>query len=120
MEVHSMAQQRTTIIAGNWKMHYGPKQAASFAQELVPRLAALLDQTTSLISILCPPAISLPSVRTILDQTASTKIELGAQNMYYEEQGAFTGEISPTMIREICSDVILGHSERRTYFAETD
>ncbi|HEY4388920.1 MAG TPA: triose-phosphate isomerase [Ktedonobacteraceae bacterium] len=115
-----MAQQRTAIIAGNWKMNYGSKQAASFTQEIAPRLAALLSQTTSLISILCPPAISLPIVRTILDQTGSTKIELGAQNMYYEEQGAFTGEISPTMIREICSDVILGHSERRTYFAESD
>jgi triosephosphate isomerase (TIM) len=115
-----MAQQRTAIIAGNWKMYYGPKQAAGFTKELVPQLAGLLNKSTALISILCPPAISLPIVRTILDQEGSSKIELGAQNMYYEEQGAFTGEISPTMVREICTYVILGHSERRTYFFETD
>ena len=115
-----MAQQRTAIIAGNWKMYYGPQQAASFAKELVPQLAGLLNKSTSLISILCPPAISLPVVHAILDQEGSSKIELGAQNMYYEEQGAFTGEISPTMVREICTNVILGHSERRAYFAETD
>jgi len=115
-----MTQQRIAIIAGNWKMNYGPQQAASFTQELVPELAKLLDRSAALISILCPPAISLPIVRTTLDLVGNEKIELGAQNMYYEEQGAFTGELSPKMVKELCSSVILGHSERRMYFAETD
>src|SRR5207248_9198364 len=72
------------------------------------------------MSILCPPAISLAAVRQVLEERPLTRIELGAQNMYYEEMGAFTGEIAPTMVSELCSTVILGHSERRTYFCETD
>jgi triosephosphate isomerase len=70
--------------------------------------------------ILCPPAISLAAVRAVLNAQPHPRIELGAQNMYFEEKGAFTGEISPTMVHELCSTVILGHSERRTYFGETD
>src|SRR2546421_593567 len=73
-----------------------------------------------IMSILCPPAISLAAVRQVLEERPLTRIELGAQNMYYEEMGAFTGEIAPTMVSELCSTVILGHSERRTYFCETD
>jgi triosephosphate isomerase (TIM) len=115
-----MTQQRITVIAGNWKMNYGPQQAATFVRQILPDLSQLLDQSSSVISVLCPPTISLPTVRTLLDQQAQPKIALGAQNMYYEEQGAFTGEISPKMVQELCSYVILGHSERRQYFAETD
>jgi triosephosphate isomerase len=115
-----MPQQRTAIIAGNWKMHFGPQQATSFAQEIIPELAKLVNSSPSVISVLCPPAISLPAVRAVLQQVGSEKIELGAQNMYYEEQGAFTGEISPQMVKELCSYVILGHSERRIYFSETN
>src|SRR5947209_17172005 len=111
---------RTAIIAGNWKMNYGPKKAASFAREMVPQLTQLVEHYQHIMCISCPPAISLAAVHAVLDAHPHPRIELGAQNMYFEEQGAFTGEISPVMVRELCSTVILGHSERRTYFGETD
>ena len=111
---------RTAIIAGNWKMNYGPRQAASFAREIVPALGEVVQHSQHVLSILCPPAISLAAVRNVLDAAPHPHIELGAQNMYFEEKGAFTGEISPGMVHELCSSVILGHSERRTYFGESD
>ncbi len=111
---------RTTIIAGNWKMHNGPTQAAHFASEIIPELGPLMEQYSHILSILCPPAISLAAVHNVLDAHHFPRLELGAQNMYFEEKGAFTGEISPIMVRELCTTVILGHSERRTYFGETD
>ncbi len=111
---------RIAMIAGNWKMNYGPKQASSFAQEIVPQIGLLLKQYPHVECMLCPPSISLPAVREVLDADPFPRIGLGAQNMYFEEKGAFTGEISPTMVKELCSTVILGHSERRTYFGETD
>ncbi|HYL43256.1 MAG TPA: triose-phosphate isomerase [Ktedonobacteraceae bacterium] len=111
---------RTAIIAGNWKMNYGPRQAASFAREIVPVLGEMVQHSQHVLSILCPPAISLAAVREVLDGAPHPHIELGAQNMYFEEKGAYTGEISPGMVHELCSSVILGHSERRTYFGESD
>jgi triosephosphate isomerase (TIM) len=114
------AQHRTAIVAGNWKMHYGPKQAAKFAAEIVPQLHSLMQAHEGIVSILCPPAISLAAVHEVLQARRHERIELGAQNMYFEEQGAFTGEISPSMVHELCTTVILGHSERRAYFGETD
>ena len=114
------SSSRVAIIAGNWKMHYGPNQASSFTLEIVPELGLLVYQNPHILSILCPPAISLAAVREVMDAHLFPRIELGAQNMYFEEKGAFTGEISPTMVRELCTTVILGHSERRTYFGETD
>ncbi len=111
---------RTPIIAGNWKMNYGPRLAANFVRDIVPELGKLLPQYGRIMCILCPPAISLAAVRQVLDEHQVTHLELGAQNMYFEEKGAFTGEISPAMVSELCSTVILGHSERRTYFGETD
>lgn len=111
---------RIVIIAGNWKMHYGPRQASRFALEVVPELGLLVHQNPHILSILCPPAISLSAVREVMDAHLYRGIELGAQNMYFEEKGAYTGEISPPMVRELCTTVILGHSERRTYFGETD
>ena len=115
-----MAHIRTAIIAGNWKMNYGPSQAGEFAQEILPALEQIMASYPHILSILCPPAISLNIVYAILKEHAPTRIELGAQNMYFEEKGAFTGEISPLMVHELCSTVILGHSERRTYFGESD
>ena len=111
---------RTALIAGNWKMYYGPKKAASFAREIVPELVQQVQHYSHIMCILCPPAISLEAVRNVLDAQPHPHVELGAQNMYYEDQGAFTGEISPPMVHELCSSVILGHSERRTYFGESD
>ncbi|GHO44259.1 triose-phosphate isomerase [Ktedonospora formicarum] len=115
--------KRTAIIAGNWKMNYGPQQAASFVGEILPALSEALQSQDSVLCILCPPAISLAAVHAILnipDASATPYIELGAQNMYFEEKGAYTGEISPLMVRELCTTVILGHSERRMYFGESD
>jgi len=104
---------RTPIIAGNWKMNYGPEQAQTFAAAIV----ADLQRIGSVERVLCPPFISLPAVAAAIQ---GSDIRLGAQNMYYEAQGAYTGEISPTMLQGLCSYVILGHSERRGYFGETD
>ncbi|QBD80348.1 triose-phosphate isomerase [Ktedonosporobacter rubrisoli] len=115
-----MTAARTAIIAGNWKMNYGPQKASSFSMEIIPRLGPLLRSYQEIMCILCPPAISLCSVREVLDAFPTPRLELGAQNMYFEEQGAFTGELSPSMVSEMCSTVILGHSERRTYFGESD
>lgn len=115
-----MTAQRTAIIAGNWKMNLGPKQASAFTLEILPHLSQLVRHDEHIMSILCPPAISLSAVREVLDAMPTRHIELGAQNMYFEEKGAYTGELSPTMVRELCTTVILGHSERRTYFGETD
>lgn len=115
-----MTSSRTAIIAGNWKMHYGPKKATSFAAEIVPSLRQLLAQHPHLLCILCPPTISLTAVHDVLASNPAARLELGAQNMHFEVQGAFTGETSPVMIHELCRNVILGHSERRMYFGETD
>jgi len=101
-------------------MNYGPGQAADFAFEIVPPLGQLVRVYPHILCILCPLVISLAAVREVLDAQPSPRIELGAQNMYFEEKGAFTGEISATMVHELCSTVILGHSERRSYFGETD
>jgi triosephosphate isomerase len=111
---------RIAIIAGNWKMHYGPIQAADFTSEIVPELGQLMHQYRNILAILCPPAISLAAVREVMDAHPFPRLQLGAQNMYFEEKGAYTGEISPSMVQELCTTVILGHSERRTYFGETD
>jgi triosephosphate isomerase len=118
-----MSQNRSTIIAGNWKMNKGPVEAAQFAKEILPPLAQFVQSSNRIQCILCPPTISLDAVYQVLESLPASQrasIELGAQNMYFEESGAFTGETSPTMVRELCSVVILGHSERRMYFGETD
>jgi triosephosphate isomerase (TIM) len=115
-----MAVSRTAIIAGNWKMNYGPTQASHFTLEIMPALGQLLRQHSGILTILCPPAISLAAVQEVLEAMPTNNLELGAQNMYFEEKGAYTGELAPDMIGEICTTVILGHSERRTIFGETD
>jgi triosephosphate isomerase (TIM) len=114
------APVRDAIIAGNWKMNYGPRQAAEFTYEIISELGMLVTRYPYVHALLCPPAISLMAVREVLEAHLFRRVELGAQNMHFEEQGAFTGEIAPAMVRELCSTVILGHSERRTYFGETD
>ena len=115
-----MAVSRSAIIAGNWKMNYGPKQASRFTLEILPQLGQIARNYPYVTSILCPPSISLAAVREVLDAMPVPRVELGAQNLYFEERGAFTGEIAPSMVRELCEFVILGHSERRGYFGETD
>ena len=76
-----------------------------------------LDKVDGVEKVLCPPFISLTSVKELID---GTTIKLGAQNMYYEDKGAYTGEIAPSMVKELCEYVILGHSERRAYFGDSD
>jgi triosephosphate isomerase len=105
---------RTPIIAGNWKMYETEDEALVLASDIGKRL----NGVTGVTVILCPPFTSLHSVRKAIQ---GSPILLGAQNMYWEEKGAFTGEVSPSMLLAAgCRYVILGHSERRGYFSETD
>ncbi len=104
---------RKPLVAGNWKMHMTVADARHLVSEMVPGL-----QTKSGVDkVICPPHTALLAVSSLLE---GTDIALGAQNMYWEISGAYTGEISPNMIAEFCEYVIVGHSERRAYFGETD
>ena len=85
------SSNRAAIIAGNWKMHNGPTEASDFASEIVPELGLLMHQYRNILTILCPPAISLTAVREVMDAHPFPRLELGTQNMYFEEKGAFTG-----------------------------
>ena len=104
---------RTPIIAGNWKMNKTAVEAAAFSNEI----KEALNQIEGVDIVFCPPAINIPAVAEAL---AGTKVGVGAQNMYFAEKGAYTGELAPNMITPFCQYVILGHSERRAYFGETD
>lgn len=104
---------RTPIIAGNWKMNNTIAEAA----ELVKAMKEKLHPIAGVEKVLCPPFISLTTVKELIK---GTSIKLGAQNMYFEHSGAYTGEISLAMLAGLCEFVILGHSERRGYFGETD
>lgn len=104
---------RIPLVAGNWKMN---KNIAE-TRELISAMAEKLNQITGVEKVICPPFVSLQTASELLK---NTEIGLGAQNMYWEEKGAFTGEIAPNMIKELCKYIILGHSERRAYFGETN
>lgn len=104
---------RRPIVAGNWKMNYGPSEAHDFLTDILPDLEAV----TGVDRVICPPAISIAAAHAL---TSASGVALGAQNMYDAEKGAFTGEISPLMLRGLCDYVIVGHSERRALFGETD
>jgi len=104
---------RRKIIAGNWKMNKTPAETVTLINELKPLVAS-----EEVDVIFCVPAISLT---TALEAVKGTDIAIGAQNMYYEENGAYTGEIAPNMLTSIgVKYVIIGHSERREYFGETN
>jgi triosephosphate isomerase len=104
---------RKPIIAGNWKMHTTVGEAVA----LVDSMREYLDKITSVDSVVCPPFVALSAVAAALK---SSRISVGAQNMHWETKGAYTGEIAPGMLVGMCQYVILGHSERREYFGETD
>ena len=104
---------RKPVVAGNWKMYKTVAEARHLVSELVPGLQAV----AGVEKVICPPFTALLAVAALLE---GTDIGLGAQNIYWEASGAFTGEISPQMVAELCQYVILGHSERRGYFGETD
>jgi len=104
---------RTPIIAGNWKMHMTPAEAVAFVQQIKEQLEAV----EGVEAVVCPPSIDIPAVAELLK---GSKVGVGAQTMHYEESGAFTGELAPSMITPFCQYVILGHSERRAYYCETD
>lgn len=102
------------FIAGNWKMFITSREAANLVQTIKAGVARANDAHI----VVCPPFTSLAAVGPLLEDSP---LELGAQNMHPETEGAFTGEISPVMLKDLnCRYVILGHSERRQYFKETD
>ncbi|HPY95272.1 MAG TPA: triose-phosphate isomerase, partial [Clostridia bacterium] len=104
---------RTPVIAGNWKMNKGPKEAAELIHELKP-----LVENAKATVVVCVPAVDFAAAA---DAIKGSNIKLGAQNVHYMASGAYTGELSAAMLREAGVEyVIIGHSERRQYFGETD
>ena len=105
---------RQKLIAANWKMYKTPEEARSFVSAFLPQV---WEHTRDEI-VLCPPFVALPAVAAALE---GSRIGLGGQDMFWEKEGAYTGAISAHMLRAAgCSHVIIGHSERRQYFGETD
>lgn len=104
---------RTLVLAGNWKMNKTIPAAVALASSVKEGVESLNDVDI----IVFPPFVALDAVRPAL---LDSQIALGAQNMHWEAEGAFTGEISPPMVQALCTHVILGHSERRGHFGETD
>jgi triosephosphate isomerase (TIM) len=106
-------KMRTPLIAGNWKMNTTLPEAQALINQMLPAL----ERIEGVEKVLCPPFISLGVISGLLREST---VELAAQNMYWEDKGAFTGEISPLMLAGICQYVVLGHSERRQIFGESD
>jgi triosephosphate isomerase len=105
---------RTPIIAGNWKMNTDAASARALVEGIK---AAGTSDVQGVEKVLCPPFVYLPLVAEL---ARGTSLEVGAQDLHWEEKGAFTGEISAGMLKDFVSHVIIGHSERRQYFGETD
>lgn len=104
---------RIPLIAANWKMNTTVTEAVA----LVESMRDKLDEIREVQKVICPPFISLTAVKGLIENSS---LELGAQNMHFEGKGAYTGEISPLMLSGLCRFVILGHSERREHFSESD
>jgi triosephosphate isomerase len=107
---------RTPIVAGNWKMNTTPREGVRIVQDLV----WAVEDVTGVETVVCPPFTGLYPVSIVIENE-KTAIELGAQDVYWEASGAYTGEVSTGMLNDVsCRYVIVGHSERRAYFGETD
>ncbi|MHB1294600.1 MAG: triose-phosphate isomerase [Anaerolineae bacterium] len=104
---------RKPILAGNWKMNKTVAEAVALVREM----RDLLLEVRGVDKVFCPPFMAIPEVARLVQ---GTELGVGAQDMYWKESGAFTGEVSPLMVREFCDYVIIGHSERRQFFGETD
>jgi len=116
-----MSRTRIPLVAGNWKMHKGPAEARAFAQELLGQVTNAKGEMAKAGGTelaVFPPFTALPAVAEVLRGTA---VAYGGQNCHWESKGAFTGEVAPGFLAELgCRYVLLGHSERRTLFGETD
>ncbi len=105
---------RTPLMAGNWKMYKTPSQTAEFFQKFLP----LVAHSSHCDILICPPAIDIPAA---VEAARGSRVTVGGQNLFWEPEGAYTGEISGAMLKAAgCAAVIIGHSERRQYFGETD
>jgi len=104
---------RIPMIAGNWKMNTTVEDAVRLVTTMLPEL----DKVGGVDKVVCPPFVSLAAVKEIIE---GSTIKLGAQNVFYKEKGAFTGEISAQMLAGLCEYVIIGHSERRQYFGDSE
>ncbi len=104
---------RRFFVAGNWKMNHTIAEAGAFVQALVPAVRSIQN-----VDIAVSP--SYLAIQAVAELCQPTPIKVGAQNLYWEASGAYTGEVAPAMVKELCDFVIVGHSERRQFFAETD
>ncbi len=104
---------RRIFVAGNWKMNKTIAEAKALVEEMLPEL----EKVEKVDKAVCPSYLAVPAVAALCE---GTSLKVGAQNVYWEPSGAFTAEVAPAMVAEVCDFVIVGHSERRKYFGETD